>query len=230
MPRKFELTFQRGAEGRVGRWKKFYRGKAYYLGSGRGKSDVASYREAMAAWGSLKVQLDAELVVLPRARDGEYDEVIREWELVLSWSMQHGADEEAVVAREKLAELRTRRERSRQPPVVHADRLWSRFRVEPQVLREIGDLAVTAASRADMEEFRFEMLKRRGKVAVTTKPASIDEVDSLQRAEIQWQDRLANQAHLSATEETHSLGGWVKLYVAKADSEPNICQYDLRLS
>ncbi len=66
MPRKWELTFQRGATGRVGRWKTFYRGKAYYLGSGRGKSDVASYREAVAAWGALKVQLDAEIVRLPR--------------------------------------------------------------------------------------------------------------------------------------------------------------------
>ena len=87
MPRKFELTFQRGAEGRVGRWKKFYRGKAYYLGNGRGKSDLVSYREAVAAWLALKVKLDAEIVQLPRSRDAEYDEVIREWELVLSWSV-----------------------------------------------------------------------------------------------------------------------------------------------
>ncbi len=101
MPRKWELTFQRGAEGRVGRWKKFYRGKVHYLGSGRGKSDLESYRAAVAAWTSLKVKLDAEVVVLPRARDAEYDEVIREWELVLSWSVQHGADGEAVLAREK---------------------------------------------------------------------------------------------------------------------------------
>ena len=42
MSRKLELTFQRGLQGRVGRWKKFYRGKAYYLGSGRGKSDLDS--------------------------------------------------------------------------------------------------------------------------------------------------------------------------------------------
>ena len=39
MPRKYELTFQRGADGRSGRWKKFYRGKAHYLGAGRSKSD-----------------------------------------------------------------------------------------------------------------------------------------------------------------------------------------------
>lgn len=52
--------------------------------SGRGKSDLESYREAVAAWTRLKVQLDAEVVVLPRARDEEYDEVIREWEVTRS--------------------------------------------------------------------------------------------------------------------------------------------------
>ena len=214
MPRKFELTFQRGAEGRVGRWKKFYRGKAYYLGSGRGKSDVASYREAVAAWAALKVKLDAEIVRLPRSCDAEYDEVIREWELVLSWSVQHGADEEAVVAREMLGELRERREKVRQPPVTHSDRLWSRFRPEQKVLEELAELAKTRGS-GDLEQFRFEMLKRRGKIAMLEKSSSIDEVSSTQRAEIQWQDRLANQSQVAAAEETHSLGGWVKMFLAK---------------
>ena len=214
MPRKFELTFQRGAEGRVGRWKKFYRGKAYYLGSGRGKSDVTSYREAVAAWGALKVKLDAEIVSLPRAHDAEYDEVIREWELVLSWSVQHGADEEAVVAREMLGELRERREKPRQPPVTHSDRLWSRFRPEQKVLQELADLASASGSN-DMEQFRFEMLKRRGKITISEKSSTLGEVSSSQRAEIQWQDRLANQSQVTAAEETHSLGGWVMMFLAK---------------
>ena len=56
MPRKYELTFQRGGDCRSGRWKKFYRGKANYLGSGRSKSDIESYRTAMEAWKKLKVQ------------------------------------------------------------------------------------------------------------------------------------------------------------------------------
>ncbi len=217
MPRKLELTFQRGAEGRVGRWKKFYRGKAYYLGNGRGKSDVASYREAVAAWSALKVKLDAEIVRLPRARDAEYDEVIREWELVLSWSLQHGADEEAVVAREMLVELRERREQPRQPPVTHSDRLWSRFRPEQKVLDELAALA-TSRSTGDLEQFRFEMLKRRGKIAISGLPSktqSFGEVSSLQRAEIQWQDRLANQSQITASEQPHSLGGWVKIFLGK---------------
>ncbi len=201
----------------MGRWKKFYRGKAYYLGSGRGKSDVASYREAVAAWGSLKVKLDAEIVRLPRSRDAEYDEVIREWELVLSWSVQHGADEEAVVAREMLGELRERREKPRQPPVTHSDRLWSRFRPEQKVLEEIADLAMNGGS-VDMEQFRIEMLKRRGMFPISgllLKPSSLGEVNSWQRAEIQWEDRLANQSQVTAAEETHSLGGWVKMFLAK---------------
>ena len=111
---------------------------------------MASDREAVAAWGALKVKHDAEIVSLPWARDVEYDQVIREWELVLSWSVQHGTDEEAVVAREMLRQLRERRERARQPPVTHADRLWSRFRPEQKVLEELADLATSSGS-VDME-------------------------------------------------------------------------------
>ena len=88
MPRKLELTFQKGADGRMGRWKKFYRGKSHYVGSGRCKSDAEGYRTALATWTSLKLKLDAESDAIPRIRDVEYDEVIGEWELVLSWSVQ----------------------------------------------------------------------------------------------------------------------------------------------
>ena len=216
MPRKLELTFQRGADGRVGRWKKFYRGKAYYLGSGRGKSDLDSYREALASWKSLKVKLDAELVPLPRAHDAEYDQVIREWELVLSWSVQHGEDEEAVVAREKLVDLRDRREKPRQPPVTHEDRLWSRFRVDPKALQAIADIAL-ASRKEDLDKFREEMLRRPFRlqsIETSTIPV-VREVDEFKRAEIQWQDRLATQAKLVASDDTRSIGGWAKLYLAK---------------
>ena len=131
-----------GADGRSGRWKKFYRGKAYYLGAGRSKSDIESYRTALEAWKKLKVELDAELIPVPRAYDSDYDEVIREWELVLAWSVQHGASDEEVVAREKLVELRARREKPGQLPVTHLDRLWSRLRLAPDELQRIADIAV----------------------------------------------------------------------------------------
>ena len=71
MPRKYELTYQRGGDGRSGRWKKFYRGKAHYLGAGRSKSDIESYRTALETWKKQKVQLDAELIPVPRTAVAE---------------------------------------------------------------------------------------------------------------------------------------------------------------
>ena len=218
MPRKLELTFQRGADGRVGRWKKFYRGKAYYLGSGRGKSDLDSYREALASWKSLKVKLDAELVPLPRAHDAEYDQVIREWELVLSWSVQHGENEEAVVAREKLADLRERRDQPRQSPVRHEDRLWSRFRVDPLALDRIAEIAQAAFANPSQalnkmeEEFRQKPYRLQ---PINPPESLLGGINDFKRAEIQWQDRLATQAKLVASDDTRSIGGWAKMYLAK---------------
>ena len=217
MPRKYELTFQRGADGRTGRWKKFYRGKAHYLGAGRSKSDIESYRTALDTWKKLKVQLDAELIPIPRAYDSDYDEVIREWELVLAWSVQHGANDEAVVAREKLAELRTRREKPRQLPVTHHDRLWSRLRPAPEDLRKIADIAV-AHQGESLDAFREAMMKRPyvAPTPVQIAPAHpIDRVDPFQRAEIEWQDRLANQSKVVASDDSRSLGGWIRVYLVK---------------
>ena len=213
MPRKLELTFQKGADGRMGRWKKFYRGKSHYVGSGRCKSDAEGYRAALATWTSLKLKLDAESDAIPRIRDVEYDEVIGEWELVLSWSVQHGADEEAVNARQILAALRRRREMPIQPPVTHSDRFWSRFRWDPKALLEIGELASARVGQVGMEEFRIAMLQR------TLQPSSskmgLGEVDSLQREEIQWEDRLETQRKVVGRVDDHALGVWVAQYLTK---------------
>lgn len=53
--------------------------------------------------------------------------IIREWELVLTWSIEHRKDKEADLARRKIAELKDRKVRTDQPPVLHTDRLRSRF-------------------------------------------------------------------------------------------------------
>ncbi len=223
MPRKYELTFQRGTDGRSGRWKKFYRGKAHYMGAGRSKSDLESYRTALEAWKKLKVQLDAELIPVPRAYDSDYDEVIREWELVLAWSVQHGASEEAVVAREKLVELRARREKLRQLPVTHHDRLWSRMRPAPEELQKIADIAL-ARQGESLDAFREAMMKRSYIPMTTPKEGAayaIDRVDPFQKAEIEWQDRLANQSKIIASADTRSLGGWVQAFLAKEQQRVN---------
>jgi integrase len=218
MPRKLELTFQKGGNGRAGRWKKFYRGSTYYLGNGRNKSDLESYRKALAKWRKLEMKLNAELPDKRKPHEKEYDEVIGEWELVLSWAVQHGEDEQAAIAREKLAELRTRREKPKPPPITHADRLWSRFRPDQAVLREIGEMATASRGHEELARFRAAMFQSaiaKNSSYVATMENDIAGVDSLRRAEIQWEDRLANQGKVVASEETQTLEGWVKRYLGQ---------------
>ena len=223
MPRKSELTFQKGTDGRAGRWRKIYRGKTHYLGSGRCKTDAASYKAALAAWRKLKVQLDAENIAVPRPRDQEYDQVIREWELVLSWSVEHGADEEAAIARDKLVELRHRREQRRQPPVSHKDRLWSRFRPNSEVLEEIGELASAHMGPEGLDEFRTAMLQKSSDFPITFSSdlEAPDDVTSWRRAEIQWEDRIQNQRQVAASTEDQTLGGWSEVYLNKLNQRVN---------
>ena len=105
MPRKFKLTWQPGARGRAGRWRKKYKGRAYYFSGGRGKTDREAYEAALAEWEKLKLRIDAET---PKAHQADYERAIGEWELVLAWCRKHGEDEMADVAMAKLELLRKR--------------------------------------------------------------------------------------------------------------------------
>ena len=58
MPRNIKLSWQPGVGNREGRWKKFYRGKAYYFPGGKGKSDREGYDAAWAAWEIKKAEID----------------------------------------------------------------------------------------------------------------------------------------------------------------------------
>ena len=67
------------------------------------------------------------------------------------------------------------------------------------MLEEIADLAMNDlamnSGSVEMEQFRVEMLMRRGMFPISgllLKLSSLGEVNSGQRAEIQWKDRLAN--------------------------------------
>jgi integrase len=53
MPRRLELTYHRNTQ----QWKKVYHGKAYYLGKGKSKSDMASYERALTKWETLIEEL-----------------------------------------------------------------------------------------------------------------------------------------------------------------------------
>jgi hypothetical protein len=70
MPRKRELTWQDGSGKRKGRWRKWYRGQAYYLPYGTSKSDTAGYQKALKAWRAKKAEVDAEEANRPQTPPG----------------------------------------------------------------------------------------------------------------------------------------------------------------
>ncbi|MBL9093169.1 MAG: hypothetical protein JNL96_18270, partial [Planctomycetaceae bacterium] len=74
MPRKIELTWQQGAAGRQGRWKKKYKGRTVYFAFGRSKSDLEGYRAAWEAWQRKKAEIDAEDALVPKPFQAEHEQ------------------------------------------------------------------------------------------------------------------------------------------------------------
>ena len=213
MPRKLELTFQKGANGRTGRWKKFYRGKTHYLGRGRSKSDLESYQAAVATWRQLRAELDAEDRE-PTPTQLEYDGAIRDWELALSWAMQHNEHDEAGRARSKLDELRERRNLEKPIPLKHHDKFESRFRTDPVVVDAILKKVAETTQNVSSEDVREAFQSSPGLGQPTDEPITeYFDVDPLKRSEIQWQDRLNQQQKFVEQNRTNSLGFWLKEYL-----------------
>ena len=52
-PKELELTWHKPTK----QWRKRFKGKEYYLGSGGGKSDLQSYERAVAKWRSISESL-----------------------------------------------------------------------------------------------------------------------------------------------------------------------------
>ena len=135
MPRKFELTWQVGAGGRCGRWRKKYKGQVLYFASGSSKSDLDGYRQALIAWKQAKQQIDASS---PKPFQAEYAEALGEWTQVLEWSVEHDDQRTADVARTMISQLRERMANSNPPPIGDSDRFWSRFGIPKKLLNSIA--------------------------------------------------------------------------------------------
>ncbi len=58
MPRKFKLTWDKSNKS----WLKYYKGKRYYCGTGKGKYDLPAYEAALSQWIVLEKQLNDEAV------------------------------------------------------------------------------------------------------------------------------------------------------------------------
>jgi len=76
MPLKLQLTWV----AKLKQWRKRHRGETYYLGTGKGKTDVESYRKAVAKWVAKKAELDAaEQKALTDQRLQDYSRKISEY-------------------------------------------------------------------------------------------------------------------------------------------------------
>ena len=184
MPRKRELTWQEGSGRRKGRWKKCYRGKAYYFPYGTSKSDTAGYKQALRAWKKKKAEVDAEDANRPKPHQEGYERAMEEWGLVLQWSLEHDDERNVCIARDKLKELRGRLARKEPPPVTDDDRLWSRFRWPEELLESVvAPLAMNPS--ADLDNATTVVPGPKATTWLDGSPSRIEE-------EV-WRDRIESQ-------------------------------------
>jgi hypothetical protein len=81
MPLKLKLTWI----GSLKQWRKRYKGETYYLGTGKDKADLESYRRAVAKWEAKKTELDAaEQKVLAEQRLDEHRRSYTQWGMFLA--------------------------------------------------------------------------------------------------------------------------------------------------
>lgn len=187
MPRKLELTWQKGSEKRKGRWKKFYQGKAYYFAFGESKSDMEGYRQALAEWKKKKAEIDAGEANRPKPHQEDYEQALDEWNLVLQWSLEHDDERHVCLAREKIQELKDRLAKQNPPPVTNNDRLWSRFRWPEESLNSITELLDYQVGSQPPQDPEAPTVVKPGANA-TRFGGSKAEV-----MEIVWQDRIESQ-------------------------------------
>lgn len=107
-----------------GKWKIVYKGQKHRFDGGTGKSDREAKKLADAAWKALKAQID-HATELTKPHRAEYLKVIDEWSGVLTWSVDHGDEVTAAVARAKLSDLESRLSERVPAPLTWADRFFA---------------------------------------------------------------------------------------------------------
>lgn len=105
------------------KWKVVYKGRKYRFDGGTGKSDREARKRADVEWKRLRAQIDHESE-LAKPHRAEYESVIAEWTSVMTWSVDHGDDTMAEVARDKLKDLKERLDQRTPPPLGWADRFF----------------------------------------------------------------------------------------------------------
>ena len=121
--KKLKLTWQKGINGRAGRWRKMIKGQMFYFDGGVGKSDRKAYQAAVEACEKLRVEI---LSKTEKPNAETYLLAIQEWEAALDWCEKNQNDQELVeTAIKKIKELRRRLNGPRPRPLDDCDQLIS---------------------------------------------------------------------------------------------------------
>ena len=97
-------------------WRKVYRGKTYYLGVAKSKSDRESHERALAKWEGIKADVDGQPEPeKPNQRD--YDYAIGRWEKMAQWYQQAGDQEGAARCAREIEALKRRLNAKELPPL-----------------------------------------------------------------------------------------------------------------
>lgn len=211
MPRKRELTWQAGSNGRGGRWRKKYKGQSFYFPGGNGKTDQAAYDRAVELWKQKKEEIDAEVV---KPHEADYRTAIIEWNAVLNWSTQHGDSAHAELARRKVKELQSRLVSNTPNPLGHGDRLHDQFEVSPDMLAGIAGTALGEGQATG------DPTVARGAI-VTPDPTIADEF-AMTRQKVNgrvWQDRVESQLTLQRESQAETVEGNFQRFKAQKQAE-----------
>jgi len=208
MPRKRILTWQPGADGRSGRWRKQYRGQTHYLGTASSQSDQAGYDQALANWHTLKREIDDELGLLPKPYQADYEEAIADWEKALAWAQKQGDSVLGDRARMQLSKLRNQLERKSPPALEHNDRFWDRFSIPSDTLARLSnamsDSEPTASTRSSKTKARMIDPKQTRSGGQFLGPTGMDKRI--------WEDRLT-QTSKELENATHRIGPTLERYL-----------------
>ena len=146
----------------------------------------------------------------------EYENVIREWDLVLTWCRAHGEEEMGEVALKKLSRLRKRLSAPRPTPIRLADRFDGQFARSvrhPAMDEMIKKTAETLVAMTEPNASEANHATGVRTVVVPNKDLLLGEQDPLKTEQQIWRDRLAVMQR-SATSTDDTVKGHVDRFVA----------------
>jgi site-specific recombinase XerD len=234
MPRKRELTWQPGSNGRPGRWRKIFHGKALYFDCGRGKSDDEAYHRAVDDWRKQQQEIRQSA---PKQYRADYEAELETWQRVLEWSREHGDEPMSTVAVQRIQALRCELAKAKPSKVSAHLSFDGYFRQEIRdpalwkATKELGEYiannrftisngGVNSEPKNTILEHDFQKPTSVGHVPVVIIPAERGGVDTIGQLDIErliWRDRV-EVAQRSVGSENKSVDSHIRNFLNSKSS------------